>query len=123
MRIFERLGVRENAPWGKSLHGSIDQAVRVYDKLVVLCSKHSLQAPAVLEEIDRALTKEDEHTRAGKQSDVPFPIALDDFVFQRWEHERKGRVLKKHVGDFRQWKDPAAYKKALDRLIRDLAAM
>lgn len=115
---------REDAKWGKSIWGSVDEAVRMYDKLVVVCSKHSLggKAPAVLEEIDRALTKEDEHVRAGKPSDVLFPITLDDFLFKRWEHERKGRVLKKHVGDFRKWKDPTAYQAALKRLIRDLAA-
>ena len=51
-----------------------------------------------------------------------FPIRLDDYLFKTWQHPSKADVLAKHVGDFRQWKDPAAYQTALKRLIRDLAA-
>ena len=100
----------------------MNEAVRLYDKLVVVCSKHSLKAPPVLEEIDRALTKEDEQIRSGKPGEVLFPIRLDDHLFTTWQHPRKADVLAKHVGDFRKWRDPAAYQTALKRLIRDLAA-
>ncbi len=58
--------------------------------------------------------------RDGKPGEVLFPITLDDFIFKKWQHERQGRVLKKHVGDFRKWKDPTAYQTALKRLIGDL---
>lgn len=113
---------KEDAKWGKSLMGSIDQAVRVYDKLIVICSENSLKSPAVLREIERALQKEDALCRQGKEAEVLFPIRLDDYIFEKWEHERKADIIKKHVGDFRNWKDPESYKKALDRLIRDLRA-
>lgn len=115
---------KEDAKWGKSIWGSVDEAVRLYDKLVVVCSKHSLggKAPAVIREIERALQKEDDHTRAGKPGDVLFPIRLDDHLFKTWQHPRKADVQAKHVGDFRKWKDPAAYQTALKRLIRDLEA-
>jgi len=39
---------------------------------------------------------------------------------KKWDHPRKADVIAKHVGDFRNWNDSASYKKALDRLIRDL---
>jgi hypothetical protein len=113
---------REDAKWGKSIWGSVDEAVRMYDKLVVVCSKHSLKAPPVIREIERALQKEDDHIRAGKPGEVLFPIRLDDHLFKTWQHHRKADVLAKNVGDFRKWKDPAAYSVALKRLIRDLAA-
>lgn len=57
-----------------------------------------------------------------KEAEVLFPTCLDDYNFEKWEHERKADIIKKHVGDFRNWKDPKSYKKALDRLIRDLRA-
>ena len=113
---------KENAKWGKSLIGSVDEAIKVYDKVIVVCSKHSLKSPAVIREIERALQKEDDHVRAGNPGEVLFPIRLDDHLFKTWQHPRKPDVLAKNVGDFRQWKAPAAYQTALKRLIRDLAA-
>ena len=113
---------KEDAPWGKTLMRSIDEAVRIYDKLIVVCSQNSLNKAPVLREIERALQKEDELFNKGKEAEVLFPIRLDDYIFDKWEHERKADVIKKHVGDFRQWNDPQSYKKALDRLIRDLRA-
>lgn len=112
---------KEDARWGKTLMRSIDEAVRAYDKLVVICSRQSLQAPAVIREIERALQKEDELARQGKDSEVLFPIRLDDFIFE-WEHYRKADVLAKHVGDFCGWHEPESYRKQFGRLIRDLKA-
>jgi hypothetical protein len=105
---------------GKTLMKFIDEAVRVYDKLVVICSEQSLQAPAVIREIERALQKEDVLARQGKDDEVLFPIRLDDFIFEKWEHHRKADVLTKNVGDLRNWTDPEAYSKCLNRLLRDL---
>ena len=95
--------------------GEIDRGIRVYDKLVVVCSQDSLQSPAVLREIERALQREDR-----EKKNVLFPIRIDDYIFDGWEHERKADLIKKVIGDFRQWKDPVAYAKALERLLRDL---
>jgi hypothetical protein len=51
--------------------GEIDTAIRHYDKLVVICSKHSLESPPVIREIERALQKEDrEHAAISFQSSV-----------------------------------------------------
>jgi hypothetical protein len=99
---------------------SIDEAVRVYDKLIIICSEPSLTSPAVNREIERALQKEDELARARKDGEVLFPIRLDDYIFEGWNHHRKADVMTKHVGDFREWKHHDSYQKALSRLLRDL---
>lgn len=111
---------KEDAKWGKTLMRSIDEAVRVYDKLIVICSEQSLNAPAVIREIERALQKEDEQARQGNEGEVLFPIRLDDYIFTGWQHHRKADVTAKTVGDFRQWKGHDSYQKAFDRLLRDL---
>jgi hypothetical protein len=111
---------KEDAKWGKSLMRSIDEAVRLYDKLIVICSEQSLKSPAVIREIERALQKEDYLTRQGKEDEVLFPIRLDDYIFSEWEHHRKADVIAKNIGDFRQWHEPELYRKRLERLIRDL---
>ena len=100
---------------------SIDEAVRVYDKLIVICSEQSLNSPAVIREIERALQKEDERARQGRDAEVLFPIRLDDYIFE-WNHHRKADVIAKNVGDFRNWNEPERYKKAFERLLRDLQA-
>jgi hypothetical protein len=113
---------KEDAKWGKNLMGSIDEAVRYYDKLVVICSEQSLNSPAVMREIERALQKEDDSARQGQEGDVLFPLRLDDYIFSGWNHHRKADVVAKNVGDFRQWHEPERYKKAFERLLRDLKA-
>lgn len=112
---------KEDAKWGKTLMSSIDEAVRIYDKLIIICSEQSLSSPAVIREIERALQKEDVLARQGKAPEVLFPIRLDDYIFE-WNHHRKADVTLKNVGDFRFWNEPEKYKKAFDRLLRDLKA-
>jgi uncharacterized protein YjbI with pentapeptide repeats len=113
---------KEDAKWGRALMRSIDEAVRVYDKLVIVCSEQSLKSPAVIREIERALQKEDDATRGGEEGEVLFPIRLDDFIFTGWNHHRKADVVAKSVGDFRRWTEPVEYKKAFERLMGDLKA-
>jgi hypothetical protein len=105
---------REDSKWGNDLVCDIDRAVRVYDKLVLICSKDSLESKPVQDEIIRAIQREQR-----EKKNVLFPITIDDHVFN-WDHGYAVNVTKKHVGDFREWKDPKAYKKSVGRLIRDL---
>jgi hypothetical protein len=97
----------ENAKWGEPLWGEIDTAIRYYDKLVVIYSKHSLQSPPVIREIERALQKEDR-----EHKNVLFPITIDDYLLDKWDHPRKADVVSKVVGDFRGWDNLASYSKA-----------
>lgn len=113
---------KEDAKWGKTLMRSIDEAVRVYDRLIVVCSEQSLNSPAVIREIERALQKEDDLARQGKEGEVLFPIRLDNYIFTDWNHHRKADVIAKNVGDFRKWKEHDQYQKTFDRLLRDLKA-
>jgi len=113
---------KEDAKWGRALMREIDEAVRVYDKLIVVCSEASLNSPAVNREIERALQKEDEQARRGQEGEVLFPIRLDEYIFGGWGHHRRADVLAKNVGDFRRWKEHDSYQKALARLLRDLKA-
>ena len=101
---------------------SVDHAISVYDKLIVICSEASLSSPPVIREIERALQKEDDLGRRSTNSEVLFPVRLDDFLFGGWKHHRKADVIAKTVGDFRRWADSESYQKAFARLIRDLRA-
>jgi len=102
----------ENAKWGEPVWGEIDTAIRHYDKLVVICSKDSLQSVPVIREIERALQKEDREHR-----DVLFPIRIDDYLFEKWDHPRKADVVSKVIGDFRGSGNLATYSKAFPRFL------
>jgi uncharacterized protein YjbI with pentapeptide repeats len=102
----------ENAKWGEPVWGEIDTAIRHYDKLVVICSKHSLQSQPVIREIERALQKEDR-----EHKNVLFPIRIDDYLFDEWEHPRKADVVRVVAGDFRGVNDLATYAKAFPRFL------
>ena len=102
----------------KRFGGEIDRGIRVYDKLIVVCSKRSLNSGPVLREIDRALNREDKEHR-----NILFPIRIDNYLFEGWEHPRKQDVLAKVAGDFRGWNRSARkYEAAFKRLLKGLRA-
>ncbi len=102
---------------GDRLHETIDAAVRLYDKLMVVLSINSIESAWVEREVKTALAKE----KPGK-APVLFPLRLDDAVMnatQQWAHDIKRN---RHIGDFSKWKDHDAYQKSFERLLRDLKA-
>jgi hypothetical protein len=106
----------EDATWGRTVWGEIDRSIKLYDKLVVVCSEHSLQSGPVCREIERSLQRED---REGKE--ILFPVRLDNYLFDVWDHARKADVLAKVVGDFRGWnRGTQRYAVAFDRLMKGL---
>ncbi|CAG0947848.1 Secreted effector protein PipB2 [Anaerolineae bacterium] len=108
----------EDAKWGETVWVEIDRSIKVYDKLIVVCSDSSLQSGPVNREIERALTREDKEGKG-----ILFPIRIDDYIFDKWDNERKADVLRKVVGDFSGWdKDAAKYDKAFDKLLKGLQA-
>jgi uncharacterized protein YjbI with pentapeptide repeats len=105
----------EDAKWGEPVWGEIDRSIHIYDKLVVVCSANSLQSGPVNREIERALQREDRESRH-----ILFPIRIDEYLFDKWEHPRKADVISKVVGNFIGWEHPAIYRKALERLLKNL---
>jgi hypothetical protein len=107
----------EDLKIGDKLRPSFDEAIRVHDKLMVLLSENSVTSPWVEKEVETAFEKERHEKRT-----VLFPIRLDDAVMETneaWAADiRRGR----HIGDFRDWKNHDSYKKAFERLLRDLKA-
>ena len=96
----------------------ITYSIKIYDKLVIVLSQNSLNSKPVLREVQRSLDREDK-----EHKNILFPIAIDRYVFETWEHERKSDVLEKVVGDFVDWdKDASKYAKAFDKLLKGLQA-
>ncbi|HWA93006.1 MAG TPA: toll/interleukin-1 receptor domain-containing protein [Terracidiphilus sp.] len=105
----------EDAKWGKPMWGEIDQSIRIHDRVVVVCSERSLKSGPVLREIERALRRED-----AEGQDILFPIRVDDYIFNGWQHPRKDDVLSKIVGDFSEWRDYGKMRMAITRFAQSL---
>jgi hypothetical protein len=104
----------EDLKIGDKLLQSINDAIRQHDKLIVVLTETSVDSTWVEDEIEMAFEKE--RKQGGT---VLFPIRLDDTVMFStlgWA----AKVRNRQIGDFRKWKDPDEYQKALARLIRDL---
>lgn len=108
----------EDLKIGDRLRPSFDEAIRVHDKLMVLLSESSVRSEWVEKEVETAFEKERREKRT-----VLFPIRLDDAVMETDEAWAADIRRTRHIGDFRDWKNHDAYKKALDRLLRDLKAL
>ncbi len=111
---------------GKKIHHQIDDAIRVYDKLLLILSHNSMSSNWVGSEIIRAKKKED---RQGSQMLFPVSIVPYDKITD-WEFfdSDTGRDLAREIReyfipDFSLWKkDHDTYSMAFERLLRDLKA-
>jgi hypothetical protein len=104
----------EDLKIGDPIQETIEEAIRTYDKLILVLSKHSVDRAWVRQEFTRALAKEQEQNRV-----VLFPIRLDDAFLEtteQWAYDLRQR----HIGDFRGWTNPLLYQNAFNRLLRDL---
>jgi hypothetical protein len=105
-------------PIGARIRPSIDESIRIHDKLLLVLSEHSISSQWVEQEVETALSRERE--QGGKT--ILFPVRLDDAVMRSsagWPALLKNT---RNVGDFTNWKDHDSYRKAFARLLRDLKA-
>lgn len=107
----------EDLKIGERIHETVEQAIRIYDKLMVVLSANSMNSAWVRREVRTALEKERQQNRT-----VLFPLRLDDTVMDTTEDWADDIRKDRHIGDFRKWQDPESYQKAFDRLLRDLQA-
>jgi len=102
---------------GDRFQESIEESIRVFDKIMVILSETSLQSHWVEREVNAACEREERENRT-----VLFPIRIDDAVMnarQPWAaHIRRSR----HIGDYRAWKEHDRYLASFERLLRDLRA-
>ncbi len=110
---------REDLKIGDRTQNTIDKAIRVRDKLMVILSKNSIASDWVEWEVSRAL---DEEEKRGEDSPpILFPIRIDNSIMETdtiWARRLKRT---RNIGDFVGWEeDDEIYNKGFSRLLRDL---
>jgi hypothetical protein len=110
---------------GRKIHEQIDEAIKVYDKLLLILSEASMNNNWVKTEIANARAKEQHQERQ-----VLFPISVVPYDrIRSWKLpdgdtgiDSAREIREYFIPDFSNWKDHDSYTKAFERLVRDLKA-
>jgi hypothetical protein len=113
----------EDVQGGQKLVEQIDQAIRVYERLLLILSSYSMNSEWVKTEIAKARQRE-----VWEQRQVLFPVRLVSFeAIRDWEcfdadtGKDSAREIREYfIPDFSNWKNYDAYQAAFRRLLRDL---
>ncbi len=108
---------------GKKIYDQINQAIRIYDKLLLILSENSINSDWVELEIKAARKKEKEQDRQ-----MLFPITLINHEdLKKWDlfdaatvTNLADEVREYYIPDFSNWKDHDSYKESFARILRDL---
>jgi hypothetical protein len=114
---------REDMNAGGKIEEQVDQAIRVYDKLLVVLSEHSLKSEYVKTEIRKAR----EHEREVGSRKL-FPIRLVDMAtLRQWKffdadigQDLANEVREYFIPNFSSWKDEISFERSFRRLLRAL---
>ena len=110
----------EDLKIGERFRRSIEDAIRLHDKLLLILSEDSVNSTWVEDEVESALEKERKAKERGEERTVLFPIRLDSAVMETDAAWAASIRRTRHIGDFSAWKDHDAYQVAFQRLLRDL---
>lgn len=102
---------------GAPILNEIDKAIRVHDKMLLILSENSVSSRWVEHEVLSATTKEFQQERDKR---TLFPVRLDSAVMDTGVQWARNLKDTRHIADFTGWKDHDSYKKAFDKLLRDL---
>jgi predicted DCC family thiol-disulfide oxidoreductase YuxK len=109
----------KHAEPGKKLHHLMRDAINNHDRVILVCSRNSLDRSGVVNEIEEALQRE---AREGGAS-IMIPITLDDHVFTAWAGRRGlvQAIRDRVVADFRHTdQNESKFYEAVDRLLAAL---
>jgi hypothetical protein len=115
----------EDMPYGQKLHDEIETAIRVYDKLLLVLSRQSMDSEWVRTEIRKARKAEIKEKKRKL-----FPIRLVDFeAIRNWEcfdtdsgKDLAVEIREYLIPDFSNWKAPDAFEAGFARLVKSLKA-
>lgn len=107
----------EHMKTGDKIRDRIDESIRLYDKLLLVLSEHSVKSHWVEFEVESALDKE-----RRKEVLVLFPVRLDRAVEDSTTSWARHLHRTRHITDFTHWKQHDDYQQALARLLHDLKA-
>ena len=117
--VFGAGWMKKQLRGGDDILDHVDRGIRLWDKVLLCCSKNSLTSGWVEAEIDKAVEKE-QALRKQRQKKVLalIPLDLDGYLFDGWESGRASVVRQRLAVDFRGWNEsPAKCKEQIEKII------
>jgi len=106
----------EDMRTGDKIRSTIENAIRLRDKVLIVLSDNSINSDWCEDEVESAYEEESQTSKP-----VLFPIRTDTAVMETKVAWAAKLRRQRHVGNFENWrKSHEDYKKAFDRLLRDL---
>jgi hypothetical protein len=107
---------------GDDIYDQVDRGIRLWDKVLLCCSKASLSSWWVDNEIGKSFVKEQalmkEH--GGKKTLALIPLNLDGALFV-WQNGKADEVRQRLAANFTDWElDNAKFEDQIERVVRAL---
>lgn len=107
---------------GASILDELNQAIRTSDKLVLCCSKSSLNSSFVEDEILMARERERKSRKREAKVSIIIPLDLDGYI-RRWNGGLASYIRSRVVASFKGWKhDDTKFTKPFEGLVKALTA-
>jgi len=110
---------------GDDIYEQIDHGIRLWDKILLCCSKSSLSSWWVDNEIDTAFEKERRFMKERRRKVLALiPLNIDNYLFSdQWQNGKERQIKSRFAADFTNWKrNHDKFEKAAESLIRALRA-
>jgi hypothetical protein len=130
-RLHDQLQARGIRCWldehqmlpGQDLFEEVDRGIKLWDKVLLCGSKHSLTSWWVDDEVQRAFSKEQQLMKErGTKTLALIPLNLDGYMFgSEWQTAKAQQIKSRLAADFTGWEsDNAKFEREFERVVKSL---
>lgn len=108
--------------FGADIREEIDSGIAEHDRVLLCCSRHSLESCWVDKELERALAKEEQLWRKHRSRTLTIlPLNLDGYLVEGWDGSRSVEIRSRLAADFEGWReDDAVFERSVARVVQAL---